>query len=62
MLDTSGAMLWSMPTTDGPVIVVVLELGTVPFTSRIPRKRARDGNDEPAPHRNAPLGSLKPSA
>src|SRR6516165_6278646 len=60
VLDVSGEMLPSTPTSAVVVVAVLLD-GTLPFNSPMTRSGLRDGNAAPTPQRNAPPGTLKPS-
>src|ERR1700687_4721023 len=61
VFDTSGDTLLSVPVSGVPVMVAVLLDGTFPFSSPTTRRKLREGNVRPAPHRSAPLGSVYPA-
>src|SRR3954468_25066124 len=60
VLDVSGDRLRSTPVSAVPVVARSLD-GIDPFNSPTTRRKLRDGNVRPVPHRNAPPGVSKPS-
>jgi hypothetical protein len=61
IFEATGGRRPSTPTSVAVVSVAVVPDGTSPFSSVKMRTGRCEGNAAPAPHRNAPVGTSKPS-